>query len=42
MIDGSIISRANFKRYRHNDCESLENLLNESKSKSNLVVIAII
>ena len=38
LIDGSIISRASFKRYRHNDFKDLENLLLKSKAKTNLVI----
>ena len=38
LIDGSITSRANFKRYNHNDCEHLEEILVNTKRKNNLVV----
>ena len=38
LIDGAIISRANFKRYKHNNYKNLEELLKKSKEKNNLIV----
>ena len=39
LIDGSILSRAVFKRYKHNDMENLEEILDISdKSKNNLII----
>ena len=38
LIDGSLTSRANFKRYNHNDCKNLEEMLISTKGKNNLVV----
>jgi len=39
LIDGSILSRATFKRYKHNDMKNLVEILNISdKSKNNLII----
>lgn len=40
LIDGSILSRANFKRYKHSDIKNLENLISNSKSLANNLVIS--
>ena len=38
LIDGSIISRANFKRYEHNDYKKLEELLKKNKTNNKLII----
>ena len=38
LIDGAILSRANFKRYTHKDYKNLEELLKKLKEKNNLVI----
>ena len=38
LIDGSIISRANFKRYEHNDYKKLEELLKKNKINNKLII----
>lgn len=39
LIDGSILSRANFKRYKHNDINDLENVLSSlDKNKKKLII----
>lgn len=38
LIDGAILSRANFKRYKHNDYKNLEELLKKLKEKNNLII----
>jgi 8-amino-7-oxononanoate synthase len=40
LIDGSILSRANFKRYKHSDIKNLENLISNSKSLANNLIIS--
>jgi len=40
LIDGSILSRANFKRYKHSDIKNLENLISNSKSLTNNLIIS--
>ncbi len=40
LIDGSILSRANFKRYKHSDIKNLENLISNSKSFANNLIIS--
>ena len=40
LIDGSILSRANFKRYKHKDISDLEELLNKEKSAKNKLIIS--
>ncbi len=40
LIDGSILSRANFKRYKHKDISDLEELLNKAKSAKNKLIIS--
>ena len=38
LIDGSILSRANFKRYNHNDYKDLEKIILKCKAKNNLII----
>ncbi len=38
LIDGAILSRANFKRYNHRDYKNLDQLLLENKTKDNLII----
>lgn len=38
LIDGSILSRANFKRYNHNDYKDLEKIILKCKTKNNLII----
>ena len=40
LIDGSILSRANFKRYKHKDIGNLEELLEKTKSLENKLIIS--
>ena len=40
LIDGSILSRANFKRYKHKDIDNLEELLEKTKSLENKLIIS--
>jgi 8-amino-7-oxononanoate synthase len=40
LVDGSILSRANFKRYKHSDIKNLENLISNSKSLTNNLIIS--
>lgn len=41
LIDGSILSRANFKRYKHNEMASLENIVSRvTEQKKNTLIIS--
>ena len=40
LIDGSILSRANFRRYKHKDIGNLEELLEKTKSLENKLIIS--
>ena len=40
LIDGSILSRANFKRYQHNDINDLENVLSSLDKKKKKLIIS--
>ena len=40
LIDGSILSRANFKRYKHNEMASLENIVSRVTEQKNTLIIS--
>ena len=43
LVDGSILSRASFNRYKHNDYNDLEKKISQYKTKNNRnIIIAII
>ena len=38
LVDGSILSRASFNRYKHNDYNDLEKKISQYKTKNNLII----